>query len=124
MDLGLGPDVNTPGWLIDYQHPTLAGQPFGQGDLLLIPATQARNGDLNGRCFDPQPAEQPLDLVPLAAAIQPAPVGPTLEDCQRPVLTAVQPQHQTLSLAILWQQTNPGLHGRCHVASGDHSSIH
>ena len=43
VDLGLGPDVDAAGRLVDDQHRRLAGQPLAEHDLLLVATRQCRD---------------------------------------------------------------------------------
>ena len=54
MDLGFGPDVHSAGRLVHNQNVAFAGQPFRQGNFLLIAAAQTRDGRIDRWRFDAQ----------------------------------------------------------------------
>src|SRR2546421_7268401 len=106
MDLGLGPDIYAARWFIDNQDRALAGQPLGEGELLLVAAAEGGNGRIHGRCFH----TEPLDVLARKGTLRFAPDESGSrkpgKDRQRSVLPAIHREHQTEPLAVLRQQAD------------------
>src|SRR3954469_3450877 len=70
VHLGLGPDVDTAGRLVDDEQLRPAGQPLAQHDLLLVPARQGQRGVAQSAELDLQPGRPGTGQPSLARAEQ------------------------------------------------------
>ena len=106
-DLGLGPDIDAAGRVVEEQDPSAGLEQLGQDDLLLIAARQ-RPGQLFGRVgFDLRPLDPPLDHGGLGARVDDPEPGHLAQRGQDEVLADGLRQQQALLPTVLGQEDHP-----------------
>src|SRR5690606_18118909 len=107
-DLGLGADVDTTGGFVDEQHVAVTGEPLGESDLLLVATGKAGDEGFERGRLDAKAVGEFAREATLGAAADPADGGEVGQGGERGVLAAVHRQDETLALAVLGQEAEPG----------------
>src|SRR5690242_9391181 len=109
MNLGFGTDVHAAGWFINDQNGTLPGEPFGQCNLLLVPAAESDDWGLERMSLNAQLFDVLLCQRPLLPETHKAGQAQSSKNCHGGVLTTVHGQHEPEALSVLRKKTNTGL---------------
>jgi len=124
VDLRLGPDIHAAGGLIHDQHRTFAGEPFGQGDLLLVAAAQRGDASFQRGGLDAEPPGEAAHQRLFGGRVDHAEAGEALQRGEGRVLAAVHREHETQALAVFGEQAKPGGEGGLNLAQGELPPAH
>src|SRR5918994_560718 len=111
LDLGLGPDVDPPGRLVEDQHLGVEAEYPGQEHLLLVAAGELGHRLVGARRLDPQAADERGDELVLAPLGHEAGPGEGRQRSQDDVLAHRQVGHDALGLAVLGEHRDAGADG-------------
>src|ERR687896_777467 len=112
VHLGLRPDVDPAGRLVEDQDLRVGREPLRDHDLLLVAARERANGDLEAGGLDLEPVREVGGDLALTPAIdQPEARDPPQERQSRVVLDR-HLEHEALVLAVFWNEGEAGLHRR------------
>src|SRR5829696_3756331 len=111
LDLGLGPDVDPPGWLVEDQHLGVEAEDPGQEHLLLVAAGELGDRLVGAGGLDPEAADERGDELVLAALGHEASPSEGRQRGQDNVLPDREVGHDALGLAVLGEHGDPGADG-------------
>ena len=108
VNFGLGADVDAAGGFVDDENVALAGDPFGEGDFLLVAAAEGGDGSFERRGFDAEALGEAGGEVAFGVAADPAEAGELGERGEGGVLAAVHREDEALAFAVFGDEAEFG----------------
>ena len=103
MDFAFGADVNAAGGFIDDQDFALPGEPFGEGDFLLVTAAQTGDWGIDVGSFDAKLVDVTMGEASFIVGADESGGGEIGQRGEGRVLAAIHGENQSLAFAVLWE---------------------